>query len=586
MSRSYPKQHRKSTKNTVSFHVSHSTYAVHSTAKLKISLYDSYIRAFRWASDRLGEQGVMAFVSNNGWVDGNAADGIRQCFTAEFSHIWVYNLRGNQRTAGETSRREGGKVFGSGARTGVAVLIAAKDPAASGCRLHYWAVPDYQSREEKLAGIDDARLDTVPWQEITPNEAGDWINQRSERFDAFPPIGNKNKSESQPPIFRLFSAGLKTNRDAWCYNFSCSKLERTMRMMIAAYNSEALSCEGDSTRLDRDPARISWSGDLIADALRGRHHDYRSNRVYPSCYRPFTRQYVYFDRALNNSIYRLEEIFPTPAHENYGIYIVGEGSAVPFSAVMLNTLPNLHVTGAGSGGQFFPRWTYEKVEDDDAMFSSPAEGVIVDGYRRVDNITDGILDTYRATFRPQVSKDDIFHYVYAVLHSPQYRSTFAADLKRMLPRIPLAASPNDFSAFAEAGRQLAHLHMNYESVEPYPLHESTHPLGVDDWELYRVRKMKWQDKKTKKAIVYNDHLTLSDIPAEANEYMLGSRSGLEWLIDRYQVRTDKDSGIVNDPNDWCREHDDPRYIIDLIKRVTRVSVETMRIVRSLPELPL
>lgn len=563
------------------------TYAGRSTATNKNSLYDSYIRAFRWASDRLGEQGVMAFVSNNGWVDGNTADGIRKSFADEFSHIWVYNLRGNQRNAGEASRREGGKVFGSGSRAGIAVLIAAKDPGSASCQLHYWAVPDYQSQEEKLSGIDDAQLSTVPWQVITPNEAGDWVNQRDERFSAYHPLGSKGRNKEQTEIFRLFSSGLKTNRDAWCYNFSRKKVAHNMRAMIAAYNSETLSCEGDENRLDKDPTRISWSRGLIKDAVRGQRHDFKPERIYKSSYRPFTTQYGYFDRPLNDMVYRLDKIFPTPAHENYGIYVVGEGSAVPFGALILNQLPNLHVTGAGSGGQFFPRWTYEKTGEDDTLVPAPSEqSLVVDGYRRVDNITDEILSVYQSTFGPHVSKDDIFYYVYAVLHSSQYRRTFTADLKRTLPRIPLAASRDDFDSFVEAGRKLADLHMNYESVEPYPLHESTHPLCVDDWDLYRVKKMKWQDKETKKAIVYNSYLTLSDIPADANEYMLGSRSGLEWLIDRYQLRTDKDSCIVNDPNDWCGEHDDPRYIIDLVKRVTRVSVETMRIVRSLPELPL
>jgi len=172
-----------------------------------------------------------------------------------------------------------------------------------------------------------------------------------------------------------------------------------------------------------------------------------------------------------------------------------------------------------------------------------------------------------------------------VLHSTQYREAFAADLKRMLPRIPLAASTADFHTFAEAGRRLSDLHVGYEQVKPYPLHEQA-PIGVDEWELYRVTKMKWQNKETKKELIYNSHITLGDIPAEAHEYMLGSRSALEWLIDRYQVKTDKASGIVNDPNDWAREHNDPRYIIDLAKRVTRVSVETVRIVKTLPELPL
>lgn len=565
------------------------TYAKLSSATNKNSLYDSYIRAFRWASDVVLDkgEGIVAFVSNNGWVDGNTADGIRKTFTNEFSQIWVYNLRGNQRTAGETSRREGGKVFGSGARTGVAVLIAAKKADHAGpCALNYFGVADYQSQEEKLAAIDAANLRNLPWQQIAPNEAGDWLNQRNESFDRFSPLGTKDKNEKSPAIFTLHSRGLATARDAWCYSFSRAAVESNMARMIDTYNLQAAMAKGDPAMIDNDPTKISWNRGLLADALKARFHGYKADRLYEGCYRPFTRQAAYFDRPLNDMVYRLEQIFPTTYHENLGFYVVGEGSSVPFSTVMLDLLPNLHVTGAGSGGQYFPRWTYEKVLADDALFATATSEVDEWGYRRVDNITDAILTVYREKLGPQITKDDIFYYVYGVLHSEQYRTTFAADLKRMLPRIPLAASTEDFEAFVAAGRELADLHVGYESVEPYPLHESTHPMGVADWDLYRVQKMKWADKTTKKAIVYNGYITLSDIPTEAHEYMLGSRSGLEWLIDRYQVKTDKPSGIVNDPNDWCREHDDPRYIVDLIKRVTRVSVETMGIVRSLPQLPL
>lgn len=555
------------------------TYAARSTATNKNSLYDSYIRAFRWASDRIGEQGVVAFVSNNGWVDGNTADGIRKTLVDEFTQIWVYNLRGNQRTAGETSRREGGKVFGSGARTGVAVLIAAKQPGVAGCQLHYHGVPDYQSREEKLADIDEATLASVPWRSITPNEAGDWINQRNAIFDTFPPLGAKGKKETMCPIFQLFSAGLKTNRDAWCYNFSRASVSGNMSRMVENYNAQAVGAD-----IDNDPTKISWSSDLLADARRGRIHEFRKDRIYLGSYRPFTKQYAYFDRPLNERVYQLEKIFPTPQHENVGIYV--DGGAGVFTSLYTAGVPDLHVSGSNSNGQFFPRWTYEKVSANDGLFAASPGEVDEYGYRRLDNITDEILAVYREKVGPQVSKDDIFHYVYGVLHSQQYREVFAADFKRMLPRIPLAASAADFQAFADAGRALADLHVNYETVDPYPLHESTHPLDVDEWELYRVTKMRWDDKTTRKAIVYNGYLTLSDIPAAAHEYRLGSRSGLEWLIDRYQVKADKASGIVNDPNDWCREHDDPRYIVDLIKRVTRVSVETMDLVRSLPELPI
>lgn len=556
------------------------TYAARSTATNKNSLYDSYIRAFRWASDRVGEQGVVAFVSNNGWVDGNTADGIRKTLVDEFTQIWVYNLRGNQRTAGETSRREGGKVFGSGARTGVAVLIAAKQPGVAGCQLHYHGVPDYQSREEKLADIDEATLASVPWRSITPNEAGDWINQRNAIFDTFPAL-----SDDPVAHFASHSRGVETTRDAWCYNFSRSKVESNMRRMIDFYNEQALSNDGNDASLSSDPSKISWSRNIRRRAVAGHTERFVPEHVQDEAvYRPFCKNALYFDPVFNSVPGKNSSYFPTSQHENVGFGAIESGARSPFSVLMQNALPDskTYVDAA----QFFPRWTYEKVSADDGLFAASPGEVDEYGYRRVDNITDEILAVYREKFGPQVSKDDIFHYVYGVLHSQQYREVFAADLKRMLPRIPLAASSADFQAFVDAGRALADLHVNYETVDPYPLHESTHPLDVDEWELYRVTKMRWEDKTTRKAIIYNGYLTLSDIPAAVHEYRLGSRSGLEWLIDRYQVKTDKASGIVNDPNDWCREHDDPRYIVDLVKRITRVSVETMDIVRSLPELPI
>jgi len=565
------------------------TYAASSSATNKNSLYDSYIRAFRWATDRMGSNGVVAFVSNNGWVDGNTADGIRKTFQAEFADVYVYNLRGNARTAGEIRQQEGGGVFGLGARTGVAVLIAVKRPGALGARnarIHYLGVPDYASAEEKLEGINAATLGNSPWRDLTPNEAGDWLSQRNAAFAMFPPIGSKDASENGVPHFALFSAGLKTNRDAWCYNFSRSAVEANMARMIAEYNAQAASCGGDLSRLNRDSSRISWNRSLDADAQRGRQHCCRPDRIYRSLYRPFQQQWSYFDRPLNDMVYRQERIFPTPTHTNFGYYVVGAGSDKPFACLSMHCLPDLAFWGSSSG-QFFPRWTYEKASGDEQGSLLEASDGEVDewGYRRVDNITDGILALYREKFGASVTKDDVFYYVYGVLHSEQYRTTFTADLKRMLPRIPLAATASDFVAFVDGGRKLADLHVNYETVEPYPLHEQAPVLG-DPFETFRVTTMRWADKTTKKAIIYNGHVTLGDIPAEAHRYMLGSRSALEWLIDRYQVKTDKASRIVNDPNDWCREHNDPRYIVDLVKRIVRVSIETMKIVDALPDFPL
>ncbi len=560
------------------------TYAARSTATNKNSLYDSYIRAFRWATDRIGEQGVVAFVSNNGWVDGNTADGIRKTFTEEFSDIWVYNLRGNQRTAGELSHQEGGKVFGSGARTGVAVLIALKRQApADLCTLRYFGVTDYLTREQKLADISEANLGSVTWTKVTANDAGDWLNQRSDAFASFPPIGNKD-TKSEVRHFALHTSGLKTNRDAWCYNFSANAVTVNMSRMVATYNAEAGNAEGDPDALTLDSRLISWSDTLRRDALGGKALTFSTDHMTTALYRPFSKMACYYDRSVNERVYRLEAVFPTRQHSNRGITVIEGGARAPFAVLMAGLLPDskTYVDAA----QFFPRWTYEKADGGgQALLVDPSGDVDEWGYRRVDNVTDGILKIYRDAFGNTVTKDDIFFYVYGVLHSQQYRTTFAADLKRMLPRIPLASSTEDFAHFVEAGQDLADLHVDYENAEPYPLAEQG-PLGGDPWTVYRVEKMKWADKSTKKSIIYNKHVTLGDIPADAHRYMLGSRSALEWLIDRYQVKTDKASGIVNDPNDWGREHDDPRYIVDLVKRVTRVSVETMEIVDALPELPI
>jgi predicted helicase len=569
------------------------TYAKRSTATNKNSLYDSYIRAFRWATDRIRESGVVAFVSNGGWIDGNTADGMRLTLAGDYSDIYVYNLRGNQRTAGELSRKEGGKVFGGGSRNTVAIFIGVKDPNRDGpCRVRYRDIGDYLSREEKLAIVADGSLDSVEWQPITPNASGDWVSQRSDEFVAWPVIGDKAGGLR---VFANYSRGLATSRDAWCYNFSRFAVESNVRRMIDFYNGQvqAYATHCDTHRItdrkghvdafiDPDPTKISWNRGTKNDLARGRTYPCRNEAIVASSYRPFQPQHVYFDRQLNDMIYQLPAMFPTPHHTNLGFYVVGSGSDVPFSAIMLDLLPNLHVTGAGSGGQFFPRWTYEKAESADGAFDFGGADTDEYGYRRVDNITDGILARYREAVGEQVGKDDIFYYVYGLLHDPAYRQSYAADLKKMLPHIPTPTGRQRFERLADAGRRLATLHVDYEHAKPYPLGVQL-KSGTDphDRETWRVQKMKWRSKTDHSAIVYNANVTVDGIPGEAERYLLGSRSALGWVIDRYQVSTDKASGIVNDPNDWCDEHDDPTYIVDLIKKVTTVSIETMKIVDGL-----
>lgn len=575
------------------------TYVARSTATNKNSLYNSYIRAFRWASDRIKDQGVIGFVSGGGFIDDNNADGLRKTFASEFTSIYVYNLRGNQRTAGELSRREGGKIFGSGSRNTVAITLLVKNPAKGGpAVLHYKDIGDYLTREQKLKIVADSDIATLDWSQITPNEAGDWINQRNDSFQSYTPIGDK---DGGPGIFRTYSAGLKTNRDAWVYNSSRDEVERTARATIGFYNSEvdryAAFCRANGVTdpaahvddfINNDTTRISWNRADKNNLRRGAGapgYSYRESAIRTGTYRPFNKQHVYFDRQLNDMVYQLPSIFPDSDASNFGFYCVGMASAVPFSVLALDAIPNLHVTGAGSGGQFFPRYTF--IDNGETLRLDDDK----DGQTRVDNITDDALRDYRAVYGVEVTKDDIFHYVYGLLHSPDYRSQFAADLKKMLPRIPLVASADDFRAFVTAGAELAALHLGYEQIRPYPLRISGEPqadvAGDRLYDYYCVEKMRFGGKgsaRDRSVVIYNSRITVSGIPDEAHGYLLGSRSGIEWVIERYQVKTDKASGIVNDPNDWSREVGDPRYILDLLARVVTVSVETVRIVRSLPAL--
>ena len=582
------------------------TYAARSTATNKNSLYDSYIRAIRWASDRIRDKGVIGFVTNGLYLEGNSADGLRKTLADEFASIYVYNLRGNQRTAGEQSRREGGKVFGAGSRNTVAITLLVKHPGHKGAALiRYRDIGDYLTAEQKLAIIAASAPHSIEWETIEPNAAGDWTNQRTVGFEAFTPIGSKDPAER--PVFRVNSRGLATGRDSWLYNSSRPALDANVARMIAFYNSQVddfdtwCQREGIPNRdahveefIDLDPTRFSWNRADKAQLARGIRYALSPGASRVSSYRPFCRQQVVFDRKLNDMVYRLPLLFPTSAHANFGVEVTSAGSQRDFGALATDAIPDLHLQQTG---QFFPRYTYEAVDASDArqgafdLSNEPSE--IVNGYRRIDNITDEALADYRAKYSATISKDDIFYYVYGLLHSPDYRTAYAADLKRMLPRIPMVASADDFRAFADAGRKLADLHMGYETVEPWPLKISGEPApsvqgdALYDW--YRVEKMRFGGKSTDKdrsTVIYNSRITVKGILDEAYEYMLGSRSGVEWVMERYQVKVDKASQIKNDPNDWSREVEDPRYILDLLARVVRVSVETVRIVASLPALAL
>lgn len=592
------------------------TYVAKSNARVSHMVYDSYLRAFRWATDRIGPKGIVAFVSNGGWIDSNSGDGVRLSMAEDFTDLYIFNLRGNQRTAGEQSRKEGGKVFGSGSRNTVAIAVGIKDPSKSGFRLHYRDIGDYLTAEEKLGIVDSSVIETIDWQTIEPNKEGDWLNQRSVEFETWPEISAKGSGSKK--IFGIGSGGLATGRDAWNYNFSFETLSNRFDSIISEYvtakdefhkfnpvkkkRAEFIEFLKSSAINFADPVKIKWSVSLETAAAAGRSIR-RSDKDYRlALYRPFCKQQSSFGALLNHSRYQLPSMFPTSEHSNIGFYQVGNGSAVPFSVIATSLLPDLHVTGAGSGGQFFTRFTWTPVDAEDGGLFGEGNvvkqgeasvygqvGEVVDGYVRVDNITDEIKQIYRDALGSDASGDDIFHFVYGKLHDPAYRAQYAADLKKMLPHIETPSSRAEFDKFAAAGKELMALHVDYESVEPWPLDIQVKG-DESDRETWRVHKMKWAKRKDPETgknvndvtkLIYNKQVTISGIPAEADQYMLGSRSAVAWLIDRYQVKKDKASGIVNDPNDWADEVGNPRYIVDLIGKVTRVAMETVRIVDEL-----
>ncbi|MGY1883973.1 DEAD/DEAH box helicase [Blastococcus sp. SYSU DS0753] len=575
------------------------TYAASSKAVLKRNLYDSYIRAIRWASDRIQDAGIIGFVTNGGFLDANAMDGLRKSLADEFTSIYVYNLRGNQRTAGELSRKEGGKIFGTGSRNTVAITFLVKHPErAASATIYYRDIGDLLSREEKLQIVAHSSIGAGDWTPISPNEAGDWISQRTADFDVHTPLGGREAVG--PRIFDQDSLGVSTNRDVWTYGFGRNVVAQKVQRTIDAYN-RALG-GWVKTAADADPQDVmaeankdvSWSRGLRQRFVRGRNLTYGADCITPSLYRPFTRMALYPGEGLVEVPGRTPGWMGQPDRPNIALCVLRPNERTPFSVLATDLIPNLALFM--DPAQCFPRWIYEPEEptqDQGGFDFGDGDDVIVDGYRRIDNVTNAALDEYRAAYDADVTKDDIFYYVYGLLHSSDYRDTFVADLKKMLPRIPKVSDVADFHAFAAAGRELAALHVRYESVDPYPLTiTGEHPAGAgsaDLYEWFRVEKMRFAGNgaaKDRSRLIYNSNVTISDIPDAVHDYKLGSRSAFEWILDRYQVKIDKPSGIVSDPNDWAREVGNPRYILDLLGRVATVSVETVRIVQGLPKLEL
>lgn len=564
------------------------TYGKASKATSIKALYDPFIKAYRWASDRIEKDGgIIGYVSNGSWLDTGGMDGMRKSLEKEFTSIHVFNLRGNQRTSGELSRREGGKIFGSGSRTPISITILVKNPEKQGkkAEIFYHDIGDYLKREEKLRIISDFKSISgkdINWQNLQPNEHGDWINLRNDIFESFIPSQPLKKyDERSMSYFVLNSLGVNTNRDAWSYSFSEQGLVDHISTTLNFYNAQVELAKNKPVTVkiadyvNKDPTQISWSSSLLPQAEKGNRASFEGQKIYTALYRPYQKMHLYYGEKLVHRRGQFEDIFPkNVSAQNLVICSSGVGGNKEHSAIMSNTIVDLNALEAGA--QCFPLYYYEKVEGVQAgLFESS------DDYVRKDGISDFIFKQARDKYIDnRIEKEDIFYYIYGLLHSPDYRREFANDLKKMLPRLPLVDKLEDFWVLSEAGRKLAKLHVDYEKVDP---HEGVKVSGTQHGN-YHVEKLKFIKKGDKSTIIYNENITIENIPEKAYEYIVNGKSAIEWIIDRYQIKTDKASGIVNDPNDWTKEVGNPRYILDLLLSVINVSVQTVDIVNSLPKL--
>lgn len=579
------------------------TYSAKTRTNNKSSLMDSYIEAFRWASDRIGDSGVITFVSSAGWLHGQTGEGVRRCFEEEFDSVYVYDLKGHhefRRMTQEQMRDEGDNVFGSGSRSPIAITTLVRSSSErKNASIKYKSVLKGMTQREKLTLLQEEDFRDRGWIPIKPDVFGDWIEQRDDSFYEFAPLGIQvGNRRFDTGIFATWSNGLQTNRDNWVYSFSKIKLLSQMNRFIDFYNEQVFlvkSNNGDLSVISRDERYIKWSSSLENHCKSAKTDVLSEDAVIETAYRPFSNLYCYIDSIVIHRPAIWKRMYPRISTRNEPIneFICLSAEKDGLSCLITDLLPDLHYVGTS---QCFPLYWYESA-DNATLFDSEAR-VFKDRpgstFIRHNTITDRTFNIFQAAYPMAyatrakknggsgLTRRDIFYYVYGVLHSPIYRKKYATNLTKELPRIPFV---RDFEAFADAGRQLAHLHLHYEELEPWPTVSTNAIHGTDIGPVKKIAWAKKKDPETGKRVddhtklVYNENLTITGIPEEAQNYVVNGKSPLDWVIDRYQVRTDKKSGITNDPNDYS---DDPWYIVDLIVRLVRVSMETQQIVQSLP----
>ena len=551
------------------------TYVKESSATLKNSLFDSYIKAYRWASDVIGTSGIIGFVTNAGWINSTSADGMRKCFAQDFSSIYIYHLKGGSTTSGEQRQKEKDNIFGSGCKAPIAIVILVKNPRSKEQgKIYFDCVDDYLSREQKLQKLNKLKsIINTKLKLITPDGHNDWLNQRDNTYYNFIRLDGKDKLDTEYAIFKNYSSGLLSSRDAWVYNSNIDILTNKISSMINFYNAQ-VDAYKQGQEICYDKKLISWDRPQKKDVVKGKYADsFNKNYITTSLYRPFFKQNLYYNRYWNNCIYQNNELFPLKTHkDNLCICISGKGART-FSVLFTNKITDYQLL---QNMQYFPRYLYQNGN-------------------KISAITDEAIAHFNEVYdSATIDADSIFYYIYGILHSKEYREKYANNLVKELPRIPRVASYELFKAFEDIGRKLADLHVNYESV---PMYNGCIIEGLDEHNQapsFKVAQLKWgkikgktgNAAKDKTTLIYNSYITIKNIPLEAQEYIVNQKSALDWIVDRYCVKTDKDSSIVNDCNDYALAKHNEKYIFELILRIITVSLESIKLINSLPNLQI
>jgi len=577
------------------------TYGKNSQAVRQSALYDSYIRSFRWASDRLSDDGIIAYITNASWIDNKATDGFRKTLFEEFSSIYVINLRGNARTAGELRKKEGGNIFGSGSRTPIAITFLIKNSKSKKKgEIFYYDIGDYFDRKQKLNKIKQfSSIKTIvenkKFENIIPNKNNDWLNKGNDKYDNLKLLSSKDKNEKNK-IFEITSSGVVTSRDKWCYNFSKTKLKQNIELTINFYNQQLnkikiknknLNIEQIKNEVSNDKKKISWSRGLFQKIQKKKRLIFDESKIMISQYRPFIKTYVYFDKDLNEVQYQLGKIFNKHDKLNPIIACAGSGNKNDFSALMINDLPDFQVM---FNSQCYSLNTYNDNNLEDGLFSNQFEKH--SNFEKVDNINEKELIFVKKFYSDKtISKHDIFYYIYGLLHSKEFINDFSNNLKKESIRILYVKILDDFKNFVKIGKKLSELHINFENQKKYPCKIVNFDKDIKDKKsLFRVNKMHF--KKVKKVtdrtvIIYNNLITLENIPLDTYDYEINGKSAVEWVMDKQMIMRDDDTGIINDPNDYANETmKNPAYPLELIQKVITVSLETNELVKRLPKLKI